>query len=204
MARIDHIVYAVPDLDAGIEHFTSATGVRPAFGGAHVRRGSHNALVSFGSCYLELIAPDPNQPDPVGPRPFGLDDLAGPAFVAFAVRPDPGDTIDALVERARTAGHDAGPVSDMQRATPDGGLLEWRLTMPAATMPAVIPFVIDWGDTPLPSTTQPGGVELSSFAVRHPNVEVISAAFVALDLSVPVTSGEPGFDATITGPAGTF
>ena len=109
MARIDHLVYAVADLDAGIDDFAASTGVRPAMGGAHVGLGSHNALVSFGSCYLELIAPDPNQPEPPGPRPFGLDELIEPGFVAFAVRPDPDDTIDALIERARSSGHDAGP-----------------------------------------------------------------------------------------------
>lgn len=204
MASIDHLVYAVPDLDAGIERFATSTGVRPAFGGAHVGRGTHNALVSFGSCYLELIAPDPNQPTPSGPRPFGIDGLAGPSFVAFAVRPDPTDTIDALVARAAAAGHDAGPISDMQRATPDGGLLVWRLTMPAATLPSVVPFLIDWGTTPLPSSTQPGGVELTRFVVRHPEPAVLADTFAALGLSVPVEAGETGFDVEITGPAGTF
>lgn len=204
MASIDHLVYAVPDLDAGIEQFATSTGVRPAFGGAHVGLGTHNALVSFGSSYLELIAPDPNQPAPCGPRPFGIDALAGPSFVAFAVRPDPGDSIEALVARASTAGHDAGPISDMQRATPDGGLLEWRLTMPSATMPSVVPFLIDWGTTPLPSSTQPGGVELTRFVVQHPEPDVLSNTYAALGLTVPVTPGEPGFDVEITGPAGTF
>ena len=204
MASIDHLVYAVPDLDAGIEQFAASTGVRPAFGGAHVGLGTHNALVSFGSCYLELIAPDPNQPEPSGPRPFGIDQLDGPAFVAFAVRPDPGDTIDVLVTRAAASGHDAGPIADMQRATPDGGLLEWRLTMPSATLPSVVPFLIDWGATPLPSSTQPGGVELTRFVVQHPEPEVLATTYAALGLSVPVAAGGPGFDVEITGPVGTF
>lgn len=204
MARIDHLVYAVADLEDAIDRFAASTGVRPAVGGAHVGRGTHNALVSFGSCYLELIAPDPGQPTPAGSRPFGIDDLSDPAFVAFAVRPDPGETLEALVDQARAVGHDPGPVSAMQRATPTGSLLEWRLTIPAATFPAVVPFLIDWGTTPLPSGTQPGGVELTSFAVQHPEVEFVSAVFESLGLSVPVTSGEPGFDVSIDGPEGPF
>lgn len=202
MARIDHLVYAVPDLDVGIEQFAEATGIRPAMGGAHVGLGTHNALVSFGSSYLELIAPDPNQPEPLRPRPFGIDQLADSAFVAFAVRPGPGESIDALAQSAADAGHDTGPVTDMQRATPDGGLLAWRLTITDSEMPAVVPFLIDWGTTPLPSTTQPGGVELTSFRARHPEPGVLGGVYAALGLAVPITLGDAGFDVTITGPAG--
>ena len=52
------------------------TGVRPSYGGAHPGLGTHNALLSLGHhSYLEIIAPDPNQPTPPRPRPFGLDEL---------------------------------------------------------------------------------------------------------------------------------
>ncbi len=212
MAAIDHLVYAVPDLASAIDWFEAATGVRPAIGGSHERMGTHNALVSLGECYLELIAPDPGQPDPPSsglPRPFGLDDVLAPggegsALVGFAVRPDDGETIDDLADRLADAGHDPGEVADMSRLTPDGDRLAWRLTFPTER---TLPFIIDWGVTPRPNTTQPGGVELADFAIVHPRPFDVLGVIVALGLDITVAATEsndqrPGLRAIVSGDHG--
>ncbi len=212
MAVLDHLVYAVPELDAAIDWFDAATGVRPALGGSHEGMGTWNALVSFGDAYLELIAPDPNQPDrPASglPRPFGIDTVlapggAGPSLVGFAVRPDGTETIDELADRLADAGQDPGQVVDMSRVTPDGDRLSWRLTLPTRS---VVPFLIDWGDTVLPSATQPGGVDLDEFAIVHPRPFDLLGVVAALGLDVPVTAAEPdvlqpALSASLTGPSG--
>lgn len=157
MAEIDHLVYAVPDLDEAVGRFHRDLGVRPDVGGRHTGMGTWNALVAlvFGErrCYLELIAPDPGQPTPDGPRPFGIDDDPGPRLATFAVRPGHGETFDDVCSALRGAGHDPGPAVDMSRTTPDGVELRWRLTLPATSHGGVVPFVIDWGSTPNPAGT---------------------------------------------------
>lgn len=208
MAAIDHLVYAVPDLASAIDWFEDATGVRPAIGGSHDGMGTHNALVSLGDCYLELIAPDPGQPDPPatgGPRPFGIDDVLAPggegtALVGFAVRPDDDETLDDIADRAADAGYDPGPVIAMSRVTPGGDRLAWNLTLPTQR---TLPFFIDWGDTPKPHTTQPDGVELDSLTIVHPRPFDVLGVVAALGLDITVSGTEsnderPGLRAILT------
>jgi len=202
MATIDHLVYAVSDLDAGIDALEAALGVRAAFGGRHEWWGTHNALADLGGGrYLEIIAPDPTQPAPDGPRPFGLDSITGPTLVAWAAATD---DIDAAVAAARAQGHDPGSPIARSRARPDGTRLDWRLT-PHDPADGVLPFLIEWGVTVHPSTTSPGGLALVTLTIETPDVAAVTAALAALDIEDEVEvapADRAALVATIHGPRG--
>ena len=87
LARVDHLVYAAADLDRGIEEIEKLLGVRAAIGGRHPGRGTRNALIALGpETYLEIIAPDPDQPAPASARSFGLDAVEKSRLVTWAAK----------------------------------------------------------------------------------------------------------------------
>ena len=156
---IDHIVYATRDLEATVEALGRTTGVIASVGGRHLARGTRNDLADLGGgTYLEVIGPDPDQPHPAKPLPFGLDEVTHPVLVAWAVRVT--DMAAALVA-ARAAGWDPGEATPMARERPDGVVLHWTLT--AWEPPHA--FLIDWGTTPHPAESAVKGLTLVSLAV---------------------------------------
>lgn len=165
---LDHLIYAAPDLDDAVDALAGLLGVRAAPGGRHEGMGTHNALIALGEdCYLEVIAPDPSQPVPPQPRPFGLDSLAKPRLLTWAIKTA---DIDAAVARAREAGYEPGDVRAMSRATPDGGRLEWRLALPRSPVcGGLVPFLIDWGDTPSPAKTAAQGCTITALRAVYAN-----------------------------------
>jgi hypothetical protein len=60
LARVDHLVYATPNLDRGISEIETMLGVKASRGGQHPGRGTRNALVSLGpTTYLEIFCSGP-------------------------------------------------------------------------------------------------------------------------------------------------
>ncbi len=199
---VDHLVYACEELGPAIEHIAALTGVRAVYGGQHPGLGTHNALLSLGPrTYLEIIARDPSQPRPAGPRPFGLDDLPGAGLRSWAAAP--GD-LDAAVERSRAAGFDYGQVIAGERRTAEGHDLAWRMT-DAPTLPAqvVVPFLIDWADSPHPAASAPAGVTLAGFWLAAPDPRQLSARLHLLGLDLPVeAAARPALRVTLSRPDG--
>src|SRR5437870_7643443 len=95
---LDHLVYAVPDVDEASDWLSRTTGVRPVPGGRHLGLGSRNALASLGDgAYLELVGPDPDQDVDLAAHPFGLAGLTEPRLVTWAVH------VEGIHKRVRAA-----------------------------------------------------------------------------------------------------
>ena len=202
LSRVDHLVYASPNLAAGVEKVEHILGVESVVGGQHPGGGTRNALIGLGDeTYLEIIGPDPEQPQPMQPRRFGIDDLKSPRLVTWAVKsPD----LEATTERAKTYGLDLGAVQSGSRRRPDGVLLAWRLTVSRTlTADGIVPFFIDWGKTQHPAHSLPRGCKLVALRAEHPNARDIEKSLSALGLSIRIDAGPvPALIATVQTPQG--
>ena len=74
-SALDHLVVAAATLEAAVAHLEQMLGVTVPFGGKHPLMGTHNCLMKLGdTCFLEIVAIDPEAPEPGRPRWFALDD----------------------------------------------------------------------------------------------------------------------------------
>lgn len=201
-SSVDHLVYATPDLQLGIETIEELFGVRATPGGQHPGRGTRNALISLGSrVYLEIIGPDPAQPAPAQPRPFGIDDLKDPRLVTWVAK---GENLESFAKEAAHAGVKLGEVIDGSRQRADGVVLSWRFTDPrTVAFDGLVPFFIDWGKTPHPAGTATPGLSLIGLRAEHPDPEPVQNALHTLGLDLRVQRGpRPALIATVDTPRG--
>jgi hypothetical protein len=202
LGRVDHLVYATPDLSAGVRQIETLLGIHATPGGQHPGEGTRNALVALGpTAYLEIIGPDPDQPNPDRPRKFGIDDLKRPRLVTWAAK---GSDLMRLVADARRRGVPLGDVIPGSRRTPTGVLLSWHISDQRAMIAdGLVPFFIDWGDTPHPATNAAAGATLISLRGEHPDPERVQRMLADLALELPVVkSATPFLVATIVGARG--
>jgi hypothetical protein len=202
LEKVDHLVYATPDLDLGIATIERLLAVRAIAGGAHPGLGTRNALVALGpSVYLEIIGPDREQPKPAGARRFGIDTLTQPRLVGWVAKES---RLDQLVAKAHASSIGLGAVIAGSRKRPDGVELSWRYTDPSVVLEhRLIPYFIDWGATPHPAASAPAGATLVALRAEHPDPERLRKMFAQLGLDITVQAGPaPALVATIDGRKG--
>jgi hypothetical protein len=196
MLPLDHILWAVPDRDQGIAYFEQLTGIRAAIGGSHPGRGTRNALVSLGrKVYLELIAPDPEQP-PANNFGNEIRSLTAPRLLTFVVDCPDLETLSSKAAKAKIPFKGPEPWSR--------GALNWRLAFTEDTrFGGLLPIYIDWQKSSHPALSAPAGLSLAEFEVMHPDAESLAAVYAALDIGMTVRrSDRPALRAVIRGPRG--
>jgi hypothetical protein len=200
--HLDHLIVAGPDLAEATDYVETLLGVKAAAGGSHTGVGTRNALLRLDpGAYIEIIGPDPDQPEPDRPRWFGIDTMTEPKLATWAARTS---DLARAVERARSLGVDLGQVSPGGRVRSDGARLEWRASDPRADrLGGVLPFLMDWEESPHPSESLEIGCTLVALRGFHARAAQARAAADALGLPVAFdTAPEPRLEAEIRTPSG--
>jgi hypothetical protein len=136
--RLDHVVYAVPDLDEAAVRFREEFGLDSTEGGRHERWGTANRIVPLGDQYLELVAAVDEQV--AAETPFGTGVLeraarGGGWFTLAAVA----DDLEAVASRL---GLEVGSGS---RTRPDGQTVRWQMAgLDDPRREAWMPFFLFW------------------------------------------------------------
>lgn len=189
MSTVDHLVVAATTLAEGVRWVEERVGVPLEPGGRHDVFGTHNRLLSLGpDCYLEVIAVDPEAPEPSRPRWFELDTgdmrarlAAGPALVHWVVR------VPSLAGET--------DVVELRR-----GSNEWAITVPAdGRMPlgGLAPSCILWR-TPPPSTMLPDrAIRLLELRLSTTDPAQLARSVADVRPPVRVVEGPPGLVAVL-------
>ena len=191
MLRLDHVVYAVPDLDEAAVRFREEYGLDSAEGGRHDRWGTANMIVPLGDQYVELVAAvDETAAARTG---FGRGVLeraegGGGWFTIAAVAED----LDAVAARL---GLEIGSGS---RTRPDGEILRWRSAgLEDPRREPWMPFFLAWD---VPAELYPGRAR-AGHGVRAQGIAWVEAGGDAErlrewlggeELPIRVVGGEPG------------
>ncbi len=191
MLRLDHVVLAVPDLDAAGTRILNELGLGSLPGGRHPGWGTGNRIVPLGHDYVELLAvvdPLEAESSPIG-RWISNVSRSGDRFVAWCVSTD---DIEGVAERLGLA------ITRGSRSLPDGRSLTWR----SAAFDLIadhpdLPFFISW-DGPLElhpgraraeHRVEPNGIAWIEVAGDHGRLH---GWLGGDDVPVRVVGGQPG------------
>lgn len=167
--KLDHLVMAAADLNAGREYIEELLGVKTERGGKHTAMGTHNRLLRLGKDqYLEIIAIDPDGKTPDHPRWFALDDPElkvrirnTPILAAWVAR------TRAIDQAAKRPPYNEMEVRDMARDD-----LRWRMTCTrdgGLPLDGALPLLIEWRTDPVPPGRLPdAGCALKRLVVQSP------------------------------------
>ena len=190
MLRIDHVVYAVRDLEEAAARFRTEFGLDSLVGGRHAGWGTANRIVPLGDQYLELIGVVDEAE--AAATTFGRSVLerteAGEGWYTIAVASD--DVV--LIGERLGLEVDAG-----SRERPDGEVLRWRMAgLDDPRREPWMPFFLTWD---VPGRCTRGALGRATASVPRASPGSRSAATQSAlpawlgdeELPIRVTSDEP-------------
>src|SRR5262249_18998146 len=117
MRELDHLIFVAPSLATGVDLLEQRLGVRATVGGKHIGRGTENAVLGLGERrYLEVLAPDPDQPE-VARRFLGVSERTSPRLATWVAR---ASDLAGIGEAARDLGGELGETRGGARPRPLG------------------------------------------------------------------------------------
>jgi len=132
--------------------------------------------------------------------PAEFSSLSRPALHTFAIGTD---RLDLMAAKLEQAGLPHAGLIPMSRRLPSGRLVRWRLLIPNGhAYGALVPFFVDWGDSPHPADGAEDGCSLSRLRLTHPEAWSLRPLLQRLEVDVEVDTGPAGITAELTTPNG--
>lgn len=115
-----------------------------------------------------------------------------------------GSDLERLIRDANRQGVPLGAVLSGSRRRPDGTEVSWQFTDPRTPVgDGIVPFFIDWGQSPHPARSAAQGASLVGLRAEHPDSAGVARLLHQLGLELPVRSAErPALIAIIDCPRG--
>jgi hypothetical protein len=194
MGELDHWVWTVPDLSVGAAWIREKLG-STYFGGRHEHLGSANHILPLDDLkYLEVLGPS----EEIGLLTPKLASCA-PRIATFAIR---AVSLESVASLAADLGLTPKGPRSYTRLQADGTSLSWQLLeLRGHNFRDYLPFFIDWGSSPHPSSALKAQSSVESFAVTHPSEELASL-YRALDIPVSVYKGARAMTLQLKTPRG--
>jgi len=162
---LDHIVLAAGDLEEAMKTFHEQTGVEAVIAGTIKGLGIKCARVSFeNASYIEIIAPDPKGPGPIGEllKNKKIKELTP---FHFAIRTS---RAEQLKDEVSKFGYTPDHIT-MFGSKADGTPRKWEmLYLYGHKMGGVCPFFINWNNSDHPCATLPIVGKLKKVTIRAP------------------------------------
>jgi hypothetical protein len=201
---LDHVIWAVPDLENYVDRFEAITSIRPSYGGEHTNGVTANYLLSLGPCtYLEILGLKS------GITPDNLGDMASmyahEHVAGFALSTNLKNVPDSMPDSMK--GITLGPLSKGGRTKPDGSKLAWQTAFLSDFNfgQGTFQFVIDWLSEPHPAKTAQSGISLVGLTIAHPDAPKLKTLVETNGLPIVLQpAGKSGMWLTLKGPTGTI